>query len=103
MHWPGAGLMLIIGFILTALWFSMGLIYPSYEDNDSDEILDSEDTDEVGKSRSINKIISGIAGVMVVSGAIMKMMHWPGSTILLIGGMCAAVLWMFLEFFMKKN
>ena len=43
---------------------------------------------ESKKFKTIMKYVYGYGGAIVIIGAMFKIQHWPGATIMLIGGLC---------------
>jgi len=73
-HWPGASIMLTLGLAGTALAFLP--MYAAYRIKESRE-----------KNLESNKRIwigGTIAGILLILGALFKIMHWPGAGIVLI-------------------
>ena len=79
MHWPGAGLLLVLGGVF------MSLVYMPFT-----MVMELRNTD-VGNSRL--RIIAGhLSGIILVLGVLFKLMHWPAANILITSGLGAFLL-----------
>jgi len=72
-HYPGAGILLTIGFLSIAL-----LLIPA--------ILISKLRDESVRNLHVTDIIGAIALILYIVGDLCKIQHWPGAGILLVVG-----------------
>lgn len=72
-HYPGAGILLTIGFLSIAL-----LLIPA--------ILFSKLRDEGARNLHVTYIIGAIALILYIIGDLCKIQHWPGAGILLVVG-----------------
>lgn len=70
MHWPGASILLTLGFLIVVLGF-----LPMYF------ILSFREQDE--KPKIIFPIVGYLSLLIVFTGAVFKIMHWPGAGMLL--------------------
>ncbi len=73
MHWPAAGIIITIGFVLFTLVFIPLALINSYKETKE-------------KQKLILYIISFLCISVVCAGALFKIMQWPGSTILMVIG-----------------
>lgn len=73
MHWPAAGIIITIGFVLFALVFIPLALINSYKATKE-------------KQKRVLYIISFLCIAVVCAGALFKIMHWPGATILMVIG-----------------
>jgi hypothetical protein len=72
-HWPGAGIMLVLGFFVLIFFFLPSAIYINYK--------------EVSNKTKKLVHISGFIGVsLFATGMLFKIQHWPGASILILGG-----------------
>jgi hypothetical protein len=85
-HWPGklifqiaAGLSFIALLAIGELEFGWG--------------ASAEGNDEKKMNRSISNLLRIAASGLILVGALFKIMHWPGSAIMLIGGCALVVIW----------
>ena len=104
MHWPGSTYLLIFGFILTITWFSRGLYQTNSSGSEipSDEnILDDEGftVEEKIPNKPVGKIFYGIATFLIVTGSVLKIMHWPLASPILVSGICIGVVWFIIDMF----
>jgi hypothetical protein len=72
-HYPGAGILLTIGFLSIAL-----LLIPA--------ILISKLRDEGARNLHVTYIIGAISLILYIVGDLCKIQHWPGAGILLVVG-----------------
>ncbi len=85
MHWPGAGIALILGFFIAAFLFLPSAAYTLWREQKS--------------SKQIILYISGfIAGFGYVISVLFKIMHWPGASLFILlaiatGGLVFLPLW----------
>ncbi|MFY0674100.1 MAG: hypothetical protein JXQ87_11875 [Bacteroidia bacterium] len=71
MHWPGAGIMLLVGLAITGLLFMPTALYVNYKSKEG--------------IRDRATIIAGFAGgILLTFFALFKVMHWPGASMLLL-------------------
>lgn len=73
MHWPAAGIIITIGFVLFTLVFIPLALINSYKATKE-------------KQKRVLYIISFLCIAVVCAGALFKIMQWPGSTILMVIG-----------------
>ena len=73
MHWPGAGVMLVLSL------FMLGAIYlPVFV------MVKIRDTRKAGKNVNMPMYIFGlIAGIIFIAGAMFKIQHWPGAGVMI--------------------
>jgi hypothetical protein len=73
-HWPGAGVLLVLSL------FMLGAIYlPVFV------MVKIRDTRKEGKKVNMPMYIAGlIAGIIFIAGAMFKIQHWPGASIMII-------------------
>ena len=70
MHWPGAGVLLLLGLAITSLLFMPTALYVNYQQKDGI------------KDRAT--IVAGFIGAfLLMIFALFKIMHWPGASVLL--------------------
>jgi len=69
-HWPGAGILLTLGFLIVVLGFLPLYFISSYREQSE-------------KPNIIFPIVGYISLLIVFTGAVFKMMHWPGANVLL--------------------
>ena len=74
MHWPGAGMMYVSGFVIFCLLFIPLNIVLQYRD-------DKKKTDKLVMTLGLLLTISGSFGFLF------KVMHWPGATFLFFGSL----------------
>jgi hypothetical protein len=73
MHWAGASVLLVFGFfVLCAIFFPIA-VHTNYKKSDKQQNL-------------FLHIAIFIGGVFFMSGVLFKIMHWPGSNVLLLVG-----------------
>jgi hypothetical protein len=72
-HWPGAAPILLIGFVTLCLIFFPAAIYLNY-------------TYESEQKKPILNLSILAGGIVFMAGVLFKVMHWPGSALLLFGG-----------------
>lgn len=73
MHWPGAGMLIVLGGFFFSLVFLPLLIALKMKDDAS----------------KVDKAVFSLGfflGMVMVTGLLFKLMHWPGANILMIGG-----------------
>lgn len=73
MHWPGAGVMLVLAIAIFSLWFLPASLIKSYK------------SQEVKKYKSLY-IVTFFVFFVVILGALFKVMHWQGAGLFLIVG-----------------
>lgn len=78
-HWPGAGPALVLGFALLCLFFFPAVVYINHREGKS-------------KGGPIMNFSILVGGVGLMAGILFKVMHWPGASMLLLGG------WLFILF-----
>jgi hypothetical protein len=72
-HWPGAGVLMTIGFTAIIVLFLPILLYVKIKDSER-------------KDRNPVLIVGVIAGMIHIAGLFFKMMHWPGASLLFFFG-----------------
>lgn len=72
MHWPGAGILITVGFVLFSLWILPASLINNYIGND--------------RNKKWVYITIFIAVVIDFIGALFKIQHWPGASIFLLVG-----------------
>jgi hypothetical protein len=72
-HWPGAGVMLVAGFMLLCILFFPLFIYLQHQEGGTK-----------GKTLMNASVLSG--GVAYMAGVLFKVQHWPGASELLLAG-----------------
>lgn len=70
-HWPGASLMLLLGFLILSFIFFPSALYLNYS--------------AAKKSLGTN-LLAFLGGLVLIIGVLFKVMHWPLSGVLLIWG-----------------
>jgi hypothetical protein len=78
-HWPGAGVMLVLGFVVLCLVFFPSAIYTNYRDS------------KLKQSKFLHLSIL-LGGILFMAGVLFKVQHWPGAAVLLLAG------WFFILF-----
>jgi hypothetical protein len=73
MHWPGSGVILSFGFLVLCLMFLPMVLYANYNN-------------ETKKQNLFLHISAFLGGITFMSGVLFKIMHWPGSGLLLMVG-----------------
>lgn len=71
MHWPGAAISLLLGFIILCFVFFPSALYLNYS--------------TTKKSIGIN-LSAFLGGTILMIGVLFKVMHWPGTAMLLVVG-----------------
>ena len=79
MHWPGAGILLAFGFLVLCLMFLPMVLYANYKN-------------ETKKQNLFLHITALIGGITFMAGVLFKIMHWPGSALLLMVGYLSLLL-----------
>jgi len=88
MHWPGAGVMVVIGSALLVLAYLPMLLWHKLKESPRNETL---------------MHISGFLGLTSTAiGVLFKIMHWPGASVTLITGMAVLGLIYMPIYFYKK-
>ena len=72
-HWPGAGPLLVVGFVLVCFFFFPAVIYINRREEGS-------------KSPMLLNLSILIGGILLMMGILFKVMHWPIANLLLQGG-----------------
>ena len=88
MHWPGASIVLTLGFLIIAAVFLPLYFILSYRE-------------QAEKPKLIYPVVGYLSLLLVFTGAIFKIMHWPGANILLKSSV-AFILVGFLPLFIVK-
>jgi uncharacterized membrane protein len=78
-HWPGAGILITIGFAATVILFLPTLMYVKIKDS-------------ARKDLNPIFIVGVIAGMIHIAGLLFKLMHWPGASLLFFVGPMVFVL-----------
>lgn len=79
MHWPGAGVIILLGFITLCLIFLPASVYVLYK--------------ETNNKKSVTLYISSLMAAFALSISVLfKIMHWPGAGMLAILGIAIAIL-----------
>ena len=73
MHWPGAGITLSFGFLVLCLMFLPMVLYTNYKN-------------ETKKQNLFLHVFALIGGITFMAGVLFKIMHWPGSGVILMVG-----------------
>ncbi len=81
-HFPGAGIIMVLAFLLTALVFFPSAIYANYKGTKS-------------KLKGGIHIAAFLGGVLYLIGILFTLQHWPGSNILWLTGI-AVLLFLFI-------
>jgi len=71
-HWPGANLMLVAGILVLAFFFIPYFFYVQF----------TEQTEKKGK---VIAALGLITAFLMAVGALFKIMHWPGTIVILMG------------------
>ena len=88
LHFPGAAVMLVLGAGVLALIYLPMLLWHKLKESPSDEYL---------------LHISGFVGMTLTTvGVLFKIMHWPGASVMLLGGIAALALAYVPIYFIKK-
>jgi len=89
MHWPGAGMLIVLGGFFFSLVFLPLLIALKMKDDAS----------------KVDKAVFALGfflGMVMVTGLLFKLMHWPGANILMIGGtVCFTFIYVPVYFFSR--
>jgi hypothetical protein len=72
-HWPGAGIALLLGFVLLCLLFFPSAVYLNY-------------TEQKKKVPVLLHLSILLGGILFMAGILFKVMHWPASAMLLFSG-----------------
>ena len=73
-HWPGAGVGMVLGFLILCGVFYPAIIYLNYK--------------ESGKKKNVSlHIFAFLGGGAFMTGVLFKIMHWPGAGLMLFGGL----------------
>lgn len=73
MHWPGAGILLVISFVLTSLVFYPAVLYTLYKEY-------------FNRTKVMVPVLAFIGGVGFMLGILFKLQHWPGAGIMITAG-----------------
>jgi hypothetical protein len=74
MHWPGAGIALVVGLLM------LGFVYlPS--------LIIARISDDKGEGKRAAYLAGLFAGIFYISGWLFKLMHWPGAGIIILIGL----------------
>lgn len=88
MHWPGAGVMMVLGAGILVLAYLPMLLWHKLRESPSDERL---------------MHLSGFVGLSLTTlGVLFKIMHWPGAGMMLVLGMSTLALLYVPVYFYKK-
>jgi hypothetical protein len=88
-HWPGAGILLVLGFFILLFIFLPSLVYLNYREVSN-------------KTKAFTHIAGYLAGVLLISGFVFKVQHWPGTSFLISGGTLLAALIFLPALFISK-
>lgn len=72
-HWPGASVILVLGFFLLCFVFFPSAIYTTYKESKA-------------SASKLLHISIFLGGVLFMLGVLFKVMHWPGAGVLLLIG-----------------
>jgi len=81
-HWPGAGIAVTLAGIFATFFFFPSLLYKIWKDSESG-------------SRKVIQMTSIAGAILFTAGFLFKVQHWPGATILIIGGLFIIVVLFF--------
>jgi hypothetical protein len=73
MHWPGAGILLTLGFVILSFFFLPSALFVMRKEARM-------------KGRNVIYILALISGIALFLGILFKIQHWPGAGILLLCG-----------------
>lgn len=76
-HWPGASIMLVLGFFFLCFFFLPSAVYVLNAENKTD------------KKHLFMKLSGLISSVVFLLGILFKVMHWPGAGVALAVGLAA--------------
>ncbi len=68
MHWPGAGILITVGIVLVVLVFLPLYFVTNYKE-------------QVEKKNPVYAIVGYLTLMLLMAGALFKIMHWPGANI----------------------
>ena len=105
MHWPGAEIMMIVGVAILILALLAGFILRQLN-NKNEFKYGSSGLVKKSKKNGISfyaRLVRLISIVATIFGALFKIQHWPGASILLTSGMCLLALSFIIEFFDKET
>jgi len=89
MHWPGAGVIILLGFITLCLVFLPTSVYVLYK--------------ETNNRKSISLYVSSLIAAFALSISVLfKIMHWPGVGVLTLVGITIAIL-VIIPFILKNE
>ncbi|HEU4716483.1 MAG TPA: hypothetical protein VFU15_01565 [Bacteroidia bacterium] len=71
-HWPGAGILLVSGTLVLTFFFLPFIFYLQFK----------EQTEKKGK---VITAIGMLTAIMLCAGALFKIMHWPGTIVMIVG------------------
>lgn len=74
-HWPGAGIMLVLGFFFLCFFFLPSAVYVLIAEN------------KTGNKHLFLKFSGLLSSVIALLGILFKVQHWPGANIALAGGL----------------
>lgn len=89
MHWPGAGILLVIGLVLIGV-----IVFPLMATLDINNAS--------GNMKKLTASIGYFAAVLLSIATLFKIMHWPGATITYYSGLSLLV-FVFIPLFTIKN
>lgn len=72
MHWPGAGIMMVLGTLVLSMFFIPYFFYVNLKE-------------QTEKKSKVVAALGLITALLLCAGALFKLMHWPGA-IIMIGG-----------------
>ena len=72
LHWPGASIMLVLGFVLLSFIFFPATLMANFR--------------KTGRKKPFLNILAAIGGIALMMGILFKIQHWPGASVLLGSG-----------------
>ena len=91
-HWPYAEIIHVVFLVLFCTWFVLEI----------GRFLNSGEAKET-KFAKVLRLLAWIIPGVVIAGAVMKIMHWPGAGIALVSGLVLGVCWWILDTFFNKH
>lgn len=91
-HWPYAEIIHVVFLILFGTWFVLEI----------GRFLTSGEA-KASKFAKVLRLLAWITPGVVIAGAVMKIMHWPGAGIVLISGLVLGACWWILDAFFNKD
>lgn len=71
-HWPGANLLLLVGIVVLSMFFIPYFFYVNMRE-------------QTEKKSKVIAVFGLITALFLCAGALFKLLHWPGATILIFG------------------